>query len=170
MVVCQDVHVIKGSFIAMKTTEPSNFDLFTWMHCSHRRGQMFLPSPCTQLFDKTLPVWSCHTPTDHFKTDLNIGKHWILGALDWGHTTNCDHVISTQIHGYPHCAGSDITMWMIGTRETTSLLPPLILVSHLPCVKTNPYGIWTHDHSHTRRASYHMATEETLYTSKFHYC
>ena len=63
---------------------------------------------------------------------------------------------------FPHCTGSDITIWISGTRESTSLLPPLILVSHHPCSKTHPNGIQTHDYSHTKQASYHMTTQCTL--------
>ena len=51
--------------------------------------------------------------------------------------TTCDFVIATQMHGYPHCTGSDNIIWILDTGETTPLIPLLIVVSHLPCSKTD---------------------------------
>ena len=72
-----------------------------------------------------------------------------FGAHKIGDITTCDLVIATQIHGYPHYTGSDVIIWISGTGETTSLLHPLILVSHISCSKTVLGRIQTHDHSHT---------------------
>ena len=79
----------------------------------------------------------------------------ILGHIRLGHHNvwSCDFNPDT---------GIDIIIWISGTRETTSLLCPLILVSHIPSSKTDPNGIRTHDHSHPRQASYHMTTESTF--------
>ena len=132
------------------------------------------PFDCSYILKWSMEMYLCLThiyythlfilPT-HFEitnTDLNV-CNFIHRHFEYG---NCQLPVQLDgcVHGYTHWTGNDLIIWISGTRETISLLPPLILVSHLPCFKTDPNGIQTHDHSHTRWASYHMTTEEVLYT------
>ena len=94
---------------------------------------------------------------------LNLCKHWILDAWDWIHH---NLAIATRMHGYPHCTGSDIIIWISHTRENTSLLPALTFVSHLPCSKSDPSGIWT---IHTQNEHHTIHPVRRQCTSRCHY-
>ena len=149
--------------------------------CSYPHYQApFLVRTCTKqwiyivvcLCKVMMPNWQClHSTVWYFlclKADVNLFKCWIVGALDWGHRNlwSCD----INSHALVTLTAMEIisSFGFLDTRENISLFPPLSLVSHLPCSQTEPGGIRTHDHSHTKWASYHMTSEETLYLSRFH--
>ena len=78
-----------------------------------------------------------HVRPFSIKSDVNLFKHWTLGALDWGHNL-WSHDCITDTWFYPHhCRGSYIIIWILETREKTSLLPALILISQVSCIFTS---------------------------------
>ena len=71
-----------------------------------------------------------------------------FGVHESGHITTCDIVIAAQKTGYPDCTGSDIIILTWDTEAITSLLHPLILVSHNWHSKTETLWDWTYDLPH----------------------
>ena len=105
--------------------------------------QIFMSTSLAILLSRwTIPMHRNYSLNCHWHINNIVYIHMVLPckrAWSAGHKT-CNFVISTQIYCYPHCIGSDIIIWILGTRETTSLLSPLMLVSHLSCSKTTLIG------------------------------